>query len=399
MTTSSEHIRLLFMEQLTGTLSESASEELAQLLATDAEVRAIWAELEEESTVLDAASFAAVLDPEAELALLHAAQTANERPAFGAFTDKQETPVSIKLRANRQWWMRAAAVFMLVAAAGLYFILRPGPKPPVTANKIYQPAKNNVMLITGGKQLTLTGDSAIAQLQSDNVQLKNGAGGLVYTDNGGNDRMNTLLVPGGMDYHITLSDGTEVWLDAGSRFHFPFSFTGGNREVHLSSGKAYFKVAGNSDHPFIVYTSHVTVQVLGTAFNLNAYTPKQTISLTEGAVIVTGYDSTKKVLLKPGQEAVLGNASEFKVQHFDEEDVLSWMKGFYYFHHTALGDIAPTLGRWFDVQVIFDQPALGNTVVTGMIARNKLPEFLQDLQTTTHIGYYFSGRELHFYLP
>jgi len=183
-----------------------------------------------------------------------------------------------------------------------------------------------------------------------------------------------------------------------SRFQFPFSFTGSKREVFLTGGKAYFKVSKNSAHPFIVHTLWSTVAVLGTAFNINDYETNKVVSLAEGAVMVTTSDSTNKALLKPGKEAVL-SSGKIKVQGFDEEETLSWMKGEYYFHHATLADISPTLERWFDVQFIFDQPSLANTAVTGMVAKNKLPEFLQDLQTTTHIGYYFIGRELHFHLP
>lgn len=389
MATSSEHIRILFMEQLTGTLSESDSEELAHLLATDAAAREMWASLQEESVVLDATTFAFELDPVEELARLHAVQETVAAPVARA---------SDNLRHRYRWLIRmAAAVLLLLVATGLYQLLKPARVVAPLAHQ-YTPAKPQAvqLLIAGQTALALTGDSAIQQLQSGGVQLQNSEHGLAYTGSG-NDAMNTLLVPAAADYQLTLSDGTEVWLNAATRLRFPFAFSGRQREVYIE-GEAYFKVAKNSDLPFIVHTPHTTIQVLGTAFNINTYSTRETTSLVEGAVIVMGAGN-KKVPLKPGTESVYHGESPLTVQGFDEGEVLSWMKGIVYFHHTTLLEMQPLLQRWFDIKIVFDQPAVANTSVTGMVEKNKLPEFLQDLQTSTHLRYYFNGNQLHFSLP
>ncbi|HEY9258413.1 FecR family protein [Chitinophaga sp.] len=406
MTTSSEHIRLLFMEQLTGTLSESDSEELSDLLATDAEARALWAVLAEEADVLNAADFAGGLDPQAELALLHAAQSGVDHVIVMEPAVLPERTATAHLPAQagviiplyRCRLFRAAVVLLVLAAGGLYFILRPSAVKAPLAGNHYVPAKKQAvqLLIAGQEAVALTGDSAIQQLQSGDVQLQNGTNGLAYTGNGSN-AMNTLQVPPAQDYRLTLSDGTAVWLNATTRLRFPFNFSGNKREVYLE-GEGYFKVAKNSTQPFIVHTAHTTVQVLGTAFNINTYDTKETTSLVEGAVMVIGPDSNK-IQLKPGREAVYSGVDKLRVQDFEEGDALSWMKGISYFHNTTLQDMQPLLQRWFDVKVVFDHPMVGNTMVTGMVEKNKLPEFLQDLQTTTHIRYYFSGNQLHFDLP
>lgn len=411
MTTSSEHIRLLFMEQLTGTLSESDSEELSELLATDAEARAMWALLAEEADVLNAGAFAGGLDPQAELALLHAVQSgaAETRADNVGRMEKTifpETAAAVNFPGQtgaiislyKRWLIRAAAVLLVLATGALYFVLKPSPvKAPLAGNQ-YVPSKKQAvqLLIAGQETVALTGDSAIQQLQSGGVQLQNNTNGLAYTGNG-NSAMNILQVPPMQDYRITLSDGTEVWLNAATRLRFPFDFTGNKREVYLE-GEGYFKVAPNSNQPFIVHTAHTTVWVLGTTFNINTYDSKETTSLVAGAVVVTGPDSNK-VQLKPGREAVYSGAEKLQIQYFEEGDALSWMKGLSYFHNTTLQDMQPLLQRWFDVKVVFDHPAVGNTMVTGMVEKNKLPEFLQDLQTTTHIRYYFSSHQLHFDLP
>lgn len=307
--------------------------------------------------------------------------------------NEQVTPYT----ANKQKWMRIAALLMPLVAAAFYFIFRPAPPLPVTANKTYQPKNPEVQLMFHGKLLRLTGDSAIQELNFRGVQLRNGPNGLAYTDNGGDSDLNRLYIPLGGAYRVTLSDSTVVWLDANSRLDFPFTFTGDKREVYLYEGRAYFQVAPNSA-PFIVHGSRVTVQGLGIAFNVNNYDSNETVSLVRGAVSVTGYDSSM-AQLQPGKEALYGNSGGFVVRDFEKEQVLDWMKGRYAFHNATLAGISATLERWYDVRFVFDQPILANTVVSGVAEKNKLPDFLQGLQTSAHIDYYFTGRKLHFYVP
>ena len=117
----------------------------------------------------------------------------------------------------------------------------------------------------------------------------------------------TLTTPRGKDYHVTLADGTEVWMNADSRLEFPKQFTGSQRRVKLK-GEAYFQVAKNASKPFIVETDFFNTTVLGTTFNLKAYSAKDAnIVLVEGSVRVNA--KGHEITLKPGQQAILNSQS------------------------------------------------------------------------------------------
>jgi ferric-dicitrate binding protein FerR (iron transport regulator) len=186
---------------------------------------------------------------------------------------------------------------------------------------------------------------------------------------------NTLTVPPKMDYKLRLSDGTEVWLNATSRLRFPFSFTGDKREVYLE-GEAYFQVSKNDTKPFVVHTEQTDIHVLGTSFNVNAYSDGLTrTSLVSGAVIATA--AGKEVRLKPGEEAVYSSENGYKVVSFDDSEVLAWMKGVYVFHNTSLSEIASVIERWYGVQVVFDNKELAGKKFTGGLEKlQRLDYFL-----------------------
>jgi len=206
--------------------------------------------------------------------------------------------------------------------------------------------------------------------------------------------MNNLTVPVGKDYRVKLSDGTEVWLNATSTLQFPFRFSGNTREIRIQ-GEAFLKVAKDARRPFLVHTQHGTVQVLGTSFNINDYDPAAVkVSLVEGAVCFK--TAKKDVSLKPGQQIVYDGSKNIRLQQFDENDVLSWREGKYFFYDATLEEIVGVLPRWYGIRVVIDNPALGGERFTGMMDRNRpLEKFLEALSTTMRITYYVDQNILH----
>ena len=107
-----------------------------------------------------------------------------------------------------------------------------------------------------------------------------------------------LSVPRGQDYHLTLADGTQVWMNAESRLEFPDRFNGNTREVRLK-GEAYFEVKKDAKRPFVVHTDYLTTRVLGTAFNVRAYSRRDaSVTLVSGRVQVNSGD-----LIESGENA------------------------------------------------------------------------------------------------
>lgn len=162
-----------------------------------------------------------------------------------------------------------------------------------------------------------------------------------------------MTTPRGKDCHLTLSDGTRVWLNADSKLEFPEQFRGARRTVRLS-GEAYFEVAKDSRHPFVVETEYLTTTVLGTSFNVRAYTVSDaSVTLVEGRVQVASPSVRKPVVLKPGQRLdVVG--SRFSMNTVNTYAYTQRKEGFFYFPDDTMRQIMVELGRWYNKAVVFE---------------------------------------------
>ena len=177
-----------------------------------------------------------------------------------------------------------------------------------------------------------------------------------------------LSVPRGHDYHLTLADGTKVWLNAESRLEFPDRFTSDTREVRLK-GEAYFEVKKDAKHPFIVHTDYLTTRVLGTSFNVRAYSSRDAaVTLVSGRVKVNAGETAKT--LSPGQQAAFSN-SQLTVKDVDTYPVTQWKEGFFYFDNQTLFSIMQELARWYNVNVSFDDTSKMDLRLHFVVERSK----------------------------
>lgn len=177
----------------------------------------------------------------------------------------------------------------------------------------------------------------------------------------------------GQTGHLVLFDGTEVWLNSGSKFKYPDRFNKNERSVFIE-GEAFFKVTKNKKLPFKVNTGELEVEVLGTEFNVTAYPGEssQSIVLVEGKVKLNNLDGSPLGELTPGQRAVkkVGNPG-IQVQNADPYFYTSWKDGIVVFNDEKLGDIAKKLERWYNVEFRFEQEKFRDFKFTGTILRNK----------------------------
>lgn len=164
----------------------------------------------------------------------------------------------------------------------------------------------------------------------------------------------TLTIPRGQNYKVTLADGTEVWLNTDSKFSYPSKFTGGERRVSLQ-GEAYFKVKHDPQHPFIVEANGVETKVLGTEFNVRSYGKNHSqVTLIKGSVEVKSRDHrANRVKLVPGQEAKLNTDGSFDMAEVDIDSYVYWKEGFFYFDNVDLASIMQDIGRWYNLNVVF----------------------------------------------
>lgn len=162
-----------------------------------------------------------------------------------------------------------------------------------------------------------------------------------------------LTTPRGKDFQLILSDGTKVWLNADSKIDYPAKFSGGARVVQLQ-GEAYFEVEKDSEHPFIIKTKNFETKVLGTKLNVRSYSDEDSrVTLIEGSVDVKNTKSGSTVRLVPGEEARFMADGSIETSCTDVDSYVYWKEGFFYFDNVSLVDIMQTLGRWYNLNVIF----------------------------------------------
>ena len=269
--------------------------------------------------------------------------------------------------------MVALCIAVVILSSLFFWLSVQNPVAKVDANAIQLRLENGEII-----DLSEAGD-----LQTDDISLKKLPGSLTYISNTSQSAL--LIVPAGKDYTVTLSDGTEVTLNAASSLRFPTSFNRDAREV-IITGEAYFDVTRNANSPLTVKTTDGEVKVLGTAFNINSYEAgKLQVALITGKVLCkTTKDSS---LLAPGFEATCTKTG-IVVQEFKADLVLGWRKGTFQFNSTKMEDLVKVMERMFAQEIVLDGAHIGQVPLSGALNRNiSLTENLNRLQGVAAFGY------------
>jgi transmembrane sensor len=267
------------------------------------------------------------------------------------------------------------------------------------------PAASNQAVLTLSTGRTLILDSASKGLLATEGSIsinQNAGGALQYTGTESSMRYNTVSTPRGGQYKLVLGDGTRVWLNADSYLKFPAGFNDKQRNVELK-GEAWFEVAKNKEHPFIVKIltpagDGGTVEVLGTHFNINAYGDEDhavKTTLVEGLVNVSRHANSK--LLHPGEQAVCSlddTKDAITIRRLpDLDEALAWTKGKFVFRDATIYSIGEQIKRWYDVDVEYQGTI---TQHFNIEADRSLPlqKLLDGLERTAEAEFILSGRTL-----
>lgn len=218
--------------------------------------------------------------------------------------------------------------------------------------------KSAIIYLSDGQLINLKQDTS-SLIRSENELLIHRDSNTLYIDDsylttGLDNKMNKIVTTKGMEYQLTLSDGTRVWLNADSKLEFPSKFSPKERRV-IVSGELYFDVAENTEVPFIVKSQSSELKVLGTEFNIRSYDDElSTVStLIEGSVEVSNTKG-ETIRLKPGYEALIAhNDTKLESQVADIEAVTAWKNGRFYFDNQDLKRIMEDLSRWYDVDIFY----------------------------------------------
>ena len=201
---------------------------------------------------------------------------------------------------------------------------------------------------------------------------------------------NQLIIPKGTFYHLVLSDGTKVWLNADSKIRYPISFGQDRREVSLR-GEGYFEVAKDSTRPFIVSTDKMDVKVLGTTFDVNTYEDegKSFVVLVEGLVEVSAGKGESRIIT-PGYMAEVDMhdvQAKIHVSKCDTEHYIAWKSGNFSFRNASLTEILKRVSRYYDVTVIREQ-VFEEEYYTGDVSSDvSLESLLAVIESSTSVSF------------
>jgi transmembrane sensor len=309
------------------------------------------------------------------------------------------------------WVIRIAATILLCLSIGLiiYRTYTPQSQQKTATNTTrpkvqdFMPGKNKAVLtLSNGTEVVLDdtqsgkianqGGVVISKLNDGQIAYTSADAGQKSTSSA--NQLNTLTIPKGGQYQLTLPDGTIVYLNSASSLTYPAKFAGSERKVTLS-GEAYFEVAKNPKMPFIVNVNNKQqIQVLGTHFNIEAYNDEPVINTTlvEGSVKILY--KNKQTLLKPGQVAINNMGADLDVKPADIDEAMAWKNGLFIFNNENITTVMKKISRWYDVEVVF-KGNMENVNFLGNYSRTKsLASLLKNIQLMEDVNISIEGRRI-----
>ncbi len=281
-----------------------------------------------------------------------------------------------KLQIN--WKAISVAASILVLIGSSLFIWQNFESTDEKWAKLNELAKVNEsvkLVLQSGQEIELN-DTANTYVKLEGKSVRTNQGSVSYKDDEELDVTeevvyHELIIPKGGRYELTLADGTLVILNSESKIKFPSHFQGNTREVWMS-GEAYFDVEHNAAKPFVVHSKGFDTRVLGTEFNVKAYSDESSeeVTLVEGSVEVKS--EINKALLKPGYQIQTEVGSEIisKPRKVDTYIYTAWKEGVLYFDDIKLSDLLNNLNRWYNFSFEFKDEALKEKLYTGGIKKN-----------------------------
>ncbi len=315
-------------------------------------------------------------------------------------------------------WSAAAAVVLVLLAFGLYFLPEHGlsgnGQQGLAAADILPGGNRAVLTLADGSTIDLDSMQTGIVIGNEAIQYSDGSaltvmqGGAEASQKEGNHAGNSLpeavplrlSTPKGGTYQVILSDGTKVWLNAASTLTYPSVFSGERREIELS-GEGYFEVAEMDGRPFVVKSGRQEIMVLGTSFNVNAYTdnPETVTTLISGAVRVRSPASSKTddmegQLLKPSEQATLTANGRLLKQRVNVSAAIAWKQGRFSFENKSFRQVMAELARWYNIEIVYETKTVPSVEFFGDAVRNDNLSTILRLLESAKVTYRLEGRRL-----
>ncbi|TCD27301.1 DUF4974 domain-containing protein [Pedobacter psychrodurus] len=303
---------------------------------------------------------------------------------------------------NSLKWAAAAVVFIVFSVTAYISIQKK--KEHVFATDV-APGKNKAILtLADGKKISLSdaikGD--IAKEAGFSI-TKTADGQLVYnvvgSENVNDTRLNTISTPNGGEWQIQLPDGSTVWLNAASSIQYSLNIGTAKQRLVKLDGEAYFEVAKNVAHPFIVETDKQAVEVLGTHFNINSYKDERVTKTTllEGSVRVSHNTTNESEVLKPGEQSLV-SVSGIAIKEVDVDEAIAWKNGYFMFNNERQESILRKIARWYNVEIEYADQDAKEVMYYGTVSRfEKISKVLTKFEQTGEVRFDIKGNKVIVY--
>ncbi|MBC8986514.1 DUF4974 domain-containing protein [Pedobacter sp. N36a] len=303
----------------------------------------------------------------------------------------QEIPAVITRKMNRPLvtFLIAASIALVCGVWTIFSVKKSTPDHYVAD---INPGGNKALLtLESGKKIPLSETKTGVVIDASRLTYNDGT--LIHHEA---SKTFTISTPRGGTYQVRLPDGSMVWLNAASSLTYRTALKedGGIRRVRLT-GEAYFEVAKDKEHPFVVSTDEQHVTVLGTHFNINSYRDEGSVKTTlfEGSVRVATISSTgnpmreSTKILKPGMQAI-NSGNVIEIAPADADLAISWKNGEFAFKNESLEEIMKKVSRWYDVEVVFEDPKVKRKIFGGSISKfEKVSKVLGMLELTGDVKF------------
>lgn len=306
----------------------------------------------------------------------------------------KKSTIEFKHKRNTRKWIAVAAVLVFALMTGTWFYEASKiPEIVSFANSLSENKNDSItrLVLNKDQEVYLTSIESEIHYDKKGEKINIGSGQKIQQKlELLKPVFNTVIVPYGKRAQITLSEGTAVWLNSGSKLVYPAIFATNKREVYLD-GEAIFDVKKNPDRPFIVKSHQIDIEVVGTVFNVSAYSDDKYSNavLQEGVIKLShkskAYLPTEKQTMIPGQLAVFDPDDEnFRLLNVNPADYLSWRNGYYVFKSERLGNILKKLSRYYNVEIHLQNKKLFYETFSGSLdLKSKPEEVLSIIQQTT----------------
>jgi hypothetical protein len=312
---------------------------------------------------------------------------------------------SKRRRMVRYIWGGVAAACMVVGMIVFLWTRETTPTklPSLNLAEVLSGSSKATLVLDDGRMIPLTADTSF-RMQVEGVMMKEDLdAGLKYEVSDSLREVlkrqpvgyNKLVVPRGGEYIMTLADGTRVWLNAETEMRYPVVFGKDTREVYVK-GEAYFEVAKDASSPFIVHASGVATRVLGTSFNVMAYEGEDRVEITLVTGNVEVEDAGSRCPLMPGWQAVVDRETHrIARREVNVAAYTSWRNGLFDFGEMTLEELVVKLGRWYDVDFVFESDSARGKRFTGAVKRSNTLEFtLHFIEKTSNVYFKVDGRTI-----